>query len=75
MAKRPGNRSGNTGSSPTAGPVRPWTDEEMAAAKPFPLPTVDPDQAKKRTVAGVPHAGNGETTPGGHPEGQKKPSN
>jgi hypothetical protein len=47
--------------------VHSWTDEEMAAAKPIPLPTVE-STPQVAGVAGVPHAGKGQTTPGGRPE-------
>jgi hypothetical protein len=46
--------------------ARPWTDEEMAAAKPLPLPTVD--SAAKIRTPGVPHTGKGETKPPGRPD-------
>lgn len=58
--------SGNVNSQGTSQPARPWTDEEMAAAKPLPLPTVD-SSAKIRTP-GVPHTGKGETKPAGRPD-------
>jgi hypothetical protein len=56
MTKRQGaqgapNKAGKAGSAENAGPARPWTDEEMAEAKPLPLPTVDPT-AKDRTPRG-----------------------
>ena len=47
--------------------ARPWTDEEMAAAQPLPLPaTVDPT-AWVGAVS-VPHAGKGQTKAAGRPE-------
>lgn len=58
--------SGNASSADNAGQVRPWTDDEMAASKPLPLPTVDP--APKVVSPGVPHTGKGETKPAGPPE-------
>ena len=36
------SEAGSTSSADKPRPARPWTDEEMAAAKPLPLPTVDP---------------------------------
>ena len=63
---------GNASSSDSPGPARPWTDEEMAAAKPLPLPTVD-TEAKARTP-GVPYAGKGETKPSGPPEDDEEPA-
>lgn len=57
---------GNARSAESAGLARPWTDEEMAAAKPLPLPMVDPPA--KVGVSGVVHAGKGETKPAGRPE-------
>jgi hypothetical protein len=44
--------------------ARPWTDEEMAAAKPLRLPTVEPPAS----VTGLPHAGSGQTKAAGRPE-------
>jgi len=61
-----GSKAGNASSADNPEPARPWTDEEMAAAKPIPLPTVD-TVAKVRTP-GVPYAGKGETKPAGLPE-------
>jgi hypothetical protein len=60
------SESENARSPKTSEPARPWTDEEMAAAEPLPLPTVDPS-AQVHT-AGVPYAGKGETKPAGKPE-------
>jgi hypothetical protein len=62
--------AGNAGSAENTAPARPWTAEEMAAAKPYPLPTVD-TVATGRT-SGVPHAGKGETEPAGRPEDDEK---
>jgi hypothetical protein len=62
-------QAGNVGSGDQPGLARPWTDEEMAAAKPLPLPTVDP--APK--VPSLPHAGKGETKPAGRPEDEREP--
>jgi len=61
---------GPNASSP-AGPskVRPLTPEEMAAAKPIPLPTVTP--SANASPAGVPYVGKGETNPPGRPEVDK----
>ena len=61
------NETGNVGSAENLQPARPWTDEEMAAAKPIPLPTVEPTP-RVVGVAGVPDAGKGETKAGGRPE-------
>jgi hypothetical protein len=61
-----GSEAGNESSANNPELARPWTDEEMAAAKPLPLPTVD-TVAKVRTP-GVPYAGKGETKPAGRPE-------
>lgn len=61
------NEAGNTSSAGNPDElVRPWTDEEMAAAKPLPLPKVD-TSAKVRTL-GVPYVGKGETKPAGQPK-------
>ena len=62
------SKAGNVNSADSPAPARPWTDEEMGAAKPLPLPTVDSPVAGRQS--GVPHAGKGETKPGGRPEGQ-----
>ena len=62
-ADAPGE-AGNTSSPGDPSQARPWTDEEMAAAKPLPLPTVDPTTS----VASVQHAGKGQTKPAGRPE-------
>lgn len=69
MAKksRSPDESGNTRSSDTSGPTRSWTEDEMATAKPLPLPTVD-DDAASVGMEGVPHVGTGDTKPGGPPE-------
>ena len=61
------DESGNTRSSDTPGSARSWTEEEMAAAKPLPLPTVN-DDAASVGMEGVPHVGTGDTKPGGPPE-------
>ena len=58
--------AGNARSSDEPGQAHPWTDEEMAAAKPLPLPTVDPTAGAG--VASVPHAGKGQTKAAGRPE-------
>ena len=58
--------AGNTSSPDNPRQARPWTDEEMAASKPLPLPTVD--FAVKVDTSGVPHAGKGETKPAGRPQ-------
>jgi hypothetical protein len=60
----------NANSADNPGLTRPWTDEEMAAAKPLPLPTVD-TAAKVRTP-GIPYAGKGETKPAGRPEDEEE---
>ena len=60
--------TGNTSSADNLGRTRPWTKEEMDAAKPLPLPTVDADAAPDVHTSGVPHAGKGETKPAGRPE-------
>jgi hypothetical protein len=57
---------GNVRSSDNPGPARPWTDEEMAAAEPLPLQTVN--SPEKARTSGVVHAGKGETKPAGRPE-------
>jgi hypothetical protein len=58
--------AGNASSPKNPGQARPWTDDEMRAAKPLPLPTVGP--TTKVPARGVPHAGKGETNPAGQPE-------
>ena len=58
--------AGSASSAADLGPARPWTDEEMAAAKPLPLPTGD--IVPPGLSSGVPHAGKGETKPAGRPE-------
>jgi len=60
------NESENARSPKTSEPVRPWTNEEMAAAEPLPLPTVEPSVQVRTT--GVPYAGKGETKPAGKPQ-------
>jgi hypothetical protein len=64
--KRTSSESGNAKSVDSPGPARPWTDEEMAAAKPLPLPTINPPE--KTGTSGVAHAGKGGTKPAGRPE-------
>src|SRR5262249_61262611 len=64
-AARVPRETGSTSSAVSQGPARPWTAEEMRAAKPLPLPTVDP-AAKARTPGA--HAGKGETKPAGRPD-------
>ncbi len=65
----PGTSSGaaNVSSAEHSGAGRPWTDEEMAAAKPLPIPTGE--AAAHVPPSGVPHAGTGQTEPAGRPEG------
>jgi hypothetical protein len=60
------SEAGNVSSQESPGLARPWTDEEMADAKPLPLPTVE-DEATVR-APGLPYAGQGETKPAGRPE-------
>jgi hypothetical protein len=55
----PGN-AGNASSTDDRSPARPWTAEEMAAAKPLPLPTVEP--AARAGVTRDSHGGNASTT-------------
>jgi hypothetical protein len=61
------DETGNVSSAENIEPARPWTDEEMAASKPIPLPTVEPTP-RAVDIAGVTHAGKGETKGGGRPE-------
>ena len=74
MTKRPRaagtpSKDGNVRSKDSVAPPRPWTKEEMHAAKPLPLPTVEPQT--KAAAPGVPHSGKkGQTEPGGQPEGR-----
>lgn len=73
MTKRPHvagvpSKAGNTRSKETGVAPRPWTKEEMEAAKPLPVPTVEAP-ATKAPSEGRPHFGKGNTTPGGHPDG------
>jgi hypothetical protein len=73
MTKRPhvtgaASKAGNTRSKETEVVPRPWTTEEMEAAKPLPLPTVEAP-ATKAPPDGRPHIGKGEATPGGRPDG------
>jgi hypothetical protein len=58
---------GNIGSGENMEQVHPWTDEEMAASKPLPLPTVKLTP-QVTGVAGVPYVGKGKTKSGGRPE-------
>jgi hypothetical protein len=60
------SKAGNVSSVDKPGPVRPWTDEEMAEAKPLPIPTVDPTAWVG--VASVSHTGIGKTKAAGRPE-------
>jgi hypothetical protein len=60
-------KAGNTRSKETAVAPRPWTKEEMDAAKPLPLPTVEAP-ATQAPSDGRPHIGKGEATPGGRPD-------
>ena len=60
------SEAGNASSSDKSELARPWTDEEMAAATPLPLPTVD--TVPKVRTPGVPYAGKGEIKPAGRPE-------
>jgi hypothetical protein len=64
-ADAPGE-AGNVRSTDEPGQARPWTDEEMAAAKPLPLPTVDSTEGVGGTS--IPHAGKGQTKAAGRPE-------
>lgn len=64
------DETGNVSSAESIEPGRPWTDEEMAASKPLPLPTVEPTP-RAVDVAGVSHAGKGEKKRGGRPEHDK----
>ena len=61
------DETGNVGSAENIEPAGPWTDEEMAASKPIPLPTVEPTP-QDVGVAGVANAGKGESKEGGRPE-------
>jgi len=58
--------AGNAGSPDDPQLARPWTDQEMAAAKPLPVPATGPTEAGR--VASVAHAGKGQTEAGGRPE-------
>jgi hypothetical protein len=62
----------NTKSVEAPGSARPWTAEEMGAAKPLPLPTVD--STAKDQAPGFPHAGRGETKPAQRPENKEEPT-
>ncbi len=73
MSKRTnagGHAGDNAASDENSEPPRPWTAEEMAAAKPLPLPEVGP--ASPATGPGVPHVGRGETLPSGRPDEAKR---
>jgi hypothetical protein len=63
------SEAGSTSSADKPRPARPWTDEEMAAAKPLPLPTVDPTAPVG--TGGVSHSGRGETRAAGRPENEE----
>jgi len=65
--------TGNVSSKENTEPARPWTDEEMAASKPIPLPTVEPTP-RDAGLAGVPHVGKGQTKEGGSPENDEAKS-
>jgi len=64
------SEAGNASSGDNPELARPWTDDEMAAAKPLPMPTVD--TAAKVRPPGVPSAGKGETKPAGRPEDEEE---
>ncbi|QJX00268.1 hypothetical protein FTUN_7893 [Frigoriglobus tundricola] len=64
-APAPSSEAANASSAEHPGAGRPWTDEEMAAAKPLPLPT---GEATASVSSGVPHTGTGQTEPAGRPE-------
>jgi hypothetical protein len=61
------SNAGNKESAASLGPASPWTEDEMGAAKPLPLPTVD---AQKVGSLGTPYTGKGQTKPGGRPQGK-----
>ena len=61
------DETGNISSAENIEPAHSWTDEEMAAAKPIPLPTVE-STPQVVGVAGLPHVGKGQTKAGGRPE-------
>jgi len=63
------SEAGNASSADNPRAARPWTDEEMAAAKPLPLPTIDP--TARVDLGGVAHSGRGETTAAGRPENEE----
>ena len=63
------SEAGNAGSEVDTKQARPWTDQEMAAAKPLPLPTTGHIEADG--VASVSHAGQGQTAVGGRPENDR----
>jgi hypothetical protein len=64
---------GNAGSPASVEQPRPWTDDEMAAAKPLPMPKVEGTQ--RGVATGVPHLGKGESTPAGRPQYETKVDN
>jgi len=62
-------KAGNTSSPENESSARPWTPDEMAAAKPLPVPKVD-DPMQVGT-SGSTHSGRGQTKPSGRPEKEK----
>jgi hypothetical protein len=66
------DETGNVSSAENSEPAHTWTDEEMAASKPIPLPTVESTPPQVVGVAGVPHVGKGETKAGGRPENDEE---
>jgi hypothetical protein len=60
----------NSSSQEASETARPWTDEEMAAAKPLPLPSVE--SVPVAPTRGVPYSGKGDAKPGGKPEDSDK---
>jgi len=62
-------KADNASSPAQPGAARPWTEEEMAAAKPLPVPTVDAAEAPR--TAGLPYVGRGKTKPAGQPEDEE----
>lgn len=69
MGKSKGGKpsTGNAGSVADASPPRAWTAEEMAAARPLPLPAPT-SGADDQAIAGTPHVGRGQVAPAGQPE-------
>lgn len=63
-----GAEGGHT-TSPLASQPRPWTAEEMGAARPLPIPETEPGAATP-PASGVPHVGAGHVKPGGRPESE-----